>query len=396
MPSRNYPTSNQPSLSLSEILELEPEEEPWCAGYAPSQRRRCHIRTNSRGRSSAMALLDKGTEKLQAGRNIDNLLEDLAPHVLCTRFHQNQASTLTSSWRRKVRSYLDSQSTPTRSTRGASSTPRASLRPRSISSEPVDLATDERIADLRRRIEALKELRRLEGSRSGRERTIRSHSRETENSSRTVSPSGLGSSLGRNSSLERYTERVAERASTEVTVRSVTAVPRPAQAHIAAPRQVSVSTQSPQSPSTVVSVPRRTVIYGRKSRLPQVTRREVEGDCGICLCDLHGPQQAVDWEDETDNDSDDEEDDDSDDDEEEDDSEDDEEDDSEDDEDDDSEEEEDDSEDDGKYYDANEYQEELTWCKIGCGVNFHKKCIDKWLACARTCPACRSKWEDMD
>ncbi|CAG8288633.1 unnamed protein product [Penicillium salamii] len=388
MPSRNYPTSNQPSLSLSEILELEPEEEPWCAGYAPSQRRRCHIRTNSRGRSSAMALLDKGTEKLQAGRNIDNLLEDLAPHVLCTRFHQNQASTLTSSWRRKVRSYLDSQSTPTRS-RATSSTPRASRRPRSISSEPVDLAMEERIAELRRRIEALKELRRVESARSGRGRTTRSHSRETEDSSRTVSPSRLGSSSGGHVSQERYTERVAERASTEVTVRSVTAVPRPAQAHIAPSRRVSVSNQTPQSPSTGVSVPRRTVIYGRKSRLPQVSRREVEGDCGICLCDLHGPQQAVDWEDETDSDSDDDEEDDSDDDEEDDDSEDDE---------DDSEdgEEEDDSEDDDNYYDANEYQEELTWCKIGCGVNFHKKCIDKWLACAHTCPACRSKWEDID
>ncbi|CAG8929202.1 unnamed protein product [Penicillium salamii] len=391
MPSRHYPTSNQPSLSLSDILELEPEEEPWCAGYAPSQRRRCHIRTNSRGRSSAMALLDKGTEKLQAGRNIDNLLEDLAPHVLCTRFHQNQASTLTSSWRRKVRSYLDSQSTPTRSTRATSSTPRASLRPQSISSEPGDLALEERIADLIKRVERLKELRRLEGSRSGRERSTRSHSRETENSSRTVSPSGVRSSSGRQSSQESYTDRVADRASTEVTVQLVTAVPRPGQAHGAPPRRVSVSTQTPQSPSTVVSIPRRTGIFGRKSRLPQVTRREVEGDCGICLCDLHGPQQAVDSEDETDIDSDDdEEEDDSEDEEEDDDSDDDEEDDdSEDDE-------EDDSEDDDNYYDANEYQEELTWCNIGCGVNFHKKCIDKWLACARTCPACRSKWEDMD
>ncbi|CAG8386919.1 unnamed protein product [Penicillium salamii] len=367
MPSRHYPTPSQPSLSLSEIIELEPEEEPWCAGYAPSQRRRCHIRTNSRGRSSAMALLDKGTEKLQAGRNIDNLLEDLAPHILCTRFHQNQASTLTSSWRRKVRSYLESQSSPTPSTRATSSMPRARLRARSISREPVD-TIEATIACIRKRVEE------LVAAQSDRERTD-SHSRETENSSRTVSPSRLGSSSGRHRSLESYTERVAERASTEVTVRLETEVPRPAQAHVAPPRRVSVSTQTPQSPSTVVSVPRRTEIHGRKNRLPQVTRREVEGDCGICLCDLHGPQQAVDSEDETDNDGDD----------------DDEKDDSEDDE------EEDDSEDDDdNYYDADEYQEELTWCKVRCGVNFHKKCIDRWLACARTCPACRSMWEDMN
>jgi hypothetical protein len=39
-------------------------------------------------------------------------------------------------------------------------------------------------------------------------------------------------------------------------------------------------------------------------------------------------------------------------------------------------------------------EEELVWCKARCGVNFHKKCIDKWLETshAPTCPTCRSNW----
>ncbi|KAL2834243.1 hypothetical protein BDW59DRAFT_137575, partial [Aspergillus cavernicola] len=41
-----------------------------------------------------------------------------------------------------------------------------------------------------------------------------------------------------------------------------------------------------------------------------------------------------------------------------------------------------------------EEEEELSWCKGQCGVNYHKTCIDEWLATAThgTCPTCRCGW----
>ncbi|KAL4777680.1 hypothetical protein BDW60DRAFT_173689 [Aspergillus nidulans var. acristatus] len=39
---------------------------------------------------------------------------------------------------------------------------------------------------------------------------------------------------------------------------------------------------------------------------------------------------------------------------------------------------------------------ELSWCIAGCGVNYHKRCLDKWVAMApsglATCPSCRRRW----
>ncbi|CAI7592636.1 unnamed protein product [Penicillium discolor] len=158
MPSRYSHVATFPMAPLSGIIKLEPEEEPWCAGYAPSQGRRCHMRTNARGRRSAMMLLNEGTKDLQAGRNIDILLEDLAPHVLCTRFHQNQASDLVRRWKRKVRKYLDSQIVSTPYTRPARRSPR-------MISETAAAEMEERIAVLQQRLrEAKEKIRRLEAA----------------------------------------------------------------------------------------------------------------------------------------------------------------------------------------------------------------------------------------
>lgn len=32
---------------------------------------------------------------------------------------------------------------------------------------------------------------------------------------------------------------------------------------------------------------------------------------------------------------------------------------------------------------------DVTWCKYGCGNNFHTECIEKWLNTKKTCPLCR-------
>ncbi|KAF1923558.1 uncharacterized protein M421DRAFT_9508 [Didymella exigua CBS 183.55] len=45
---------------------------------------------------------------------------------------------------------------------------------------------------------------------------------------------------------------------------------------------------------------------------------------------------------------------------------------------------------------------ELTYCSTSCGGNFHRACIDDWIACAAqgklatACPLCRQPWADDD
>lgn len=93
---------------LSEIISLYPEDEPFCAGYAPSQGRRCRMRTNASNRASAMAILELGTKKVHMGQMpTKDLLIDLAHCTLCTRFHQAQAEGLAERWRQDIERFLD-------------------------------------------------------------------------------------------------------------------------------------------------------------------------------------------------------------------------------------------------------------------------------------------------
>ncbi|KAL4757716.1 uncharacterized protein BDW70DRAFT_142959 [Aspergillus foveolatus] len=93
---------------LSEIISLYPEDEPFCAGYAPSQGCRCRMRTNASNRASAMAILELGTKKVHMGQMpTRDLLIDLAHCTLCTRFHQAQAEGLAERWRQDIERFLD-------------------------------------------------------------------------------------------------------------------------------------------------------------------------------------------------------------------------------------------------------------------------------------------------
>lgn len=354
---------------LSEIIKLEPEREPWCAGYAPSQGRRCHARTNARGRSSAMMLLNDGSKDLRVGRNIDTLLEDLAPHVLCIRFHQSQASDLVRRWKRQVRTYLDSQVVSTPYTRPVRTSSQRIF-------EPAEANMEERIAILHQELrDAEEEVRRLKLAQSGLPVNTNPRHYEGRNMSAVVNSSSTGSTSSRNPPVNCLNETLRGDLTESSTNRSAIAVPRPVQAQ--ASRQTSAASISSTRSLNTATMPRIFSSPGNtasQGETFQPNRREIEGECGICLNDLDGPQdedldagegsENSGGYDHGDNDQD-----------------------------------KDDEEDNYDGYDDDgdddEPLNELVWCKARCGVNFHKRCIDQWLETdqAPTCPACRSNWK---
>lgn len=328
-----YSSMAGPSLPhLSEIIKLEPEKEPWCAGYAPSQGRRCHNPTNARGRSSATRLLNEGTKELRAGRRIDTLLKDLAPHVLCKRpNHQNQASELVAQWQRQVHSFLRSQSplTPSRS---------PARQPRGI----VHSGTHEENVD--EQFFAIYQ--------SFHDATVEEFSR--------IQPfrhiPAVVPDPPNNASIIRNTNT---RSGFSTSTESSTVMTQPTRIiNQSTNTAISEATNTTRAPVSRQAEPRATL---RTTAPIRPTRRPVEGDCGICLFPLQEPHsdsidEASDAEDADDNNYDDVENND------------------------DKEEE--------------EEEEPLVWCKAQCGINFHKKCIDQWLETTHnpTCPACRRNW----
>lgn len=343
MPSRESHITAPALPSLSEIIKLHPEEEPWCAGFAPSKKRRCVAPTNAGGRCKAMSLLQRGTQDLRAGRCIDTLLEDLAPHVLCKRSHQNQASDLASRWQEEVRSYLASQATSqVNSTLSESPARRSSSE---VYSETAEANVDELCTILCRRLEdTMEELRRLQAVQH--RPTITANSplpRGDERAGIDINLRTVRSSTTRDGSHTVPSSRAVMRQSASSTTQSATTTPRSTHVQAvsqarpatisAAPR---ISSSTDQEGVEATSQPRN-----RASQVISVTRRAVEGECGVCLCHMQTSHtRSVD-----------------------------------------------------EMVDIDE-DEELVWCKARCGINFHKNCIDQWLETshASTCPACRSTW----
>ncbi|KAJ5267112.1 hypothetical protein N7478_009920 [Penicillium angulare] len=361
MPSRRSHVASSSLAPLSEIIKLQPEGEPWCAGYAPSQGRRCHARTNARGRRSAMMLLNEGTKDLRAGRSIDELLEDLAPHVLCTRFHQNQALDLARRWKRDLRVYLDSQAAST-----LPSTP-VRIPSRRTDLEPTEAYLEERTAILYQRIhDAMEELKRLENIRMS-QTAISTH--HTDSASRDTGIR-VRTTRAESTPSRNIPSRRVRTDSTRFSNQSTAIAPLPVQAQVSHQiRAVPILSSRPQDPPIIPALgsPRNS---DPQNETPQTNRRDVEGECGICLCNLHSPQQHTIPDEEIEERSEE------------------------------SGSDDDDEQSETEYEDIHQ-DEELTWCKACCGINFHKACIDQWLEAdqwretnrAPTCPLCRSRWK---
>ncbi|KAL4737020.1 hypothetical protein BDV11DRAFT_163158 [Aspergillus similis] len=106
--STSTPTTSLPHLSY--ILSLDPLLDHRCAGYVLTHGRRCTTETNLQDRTDAIKLLDTATADLRGGRRryIENkTLQKLALCVLCSDItHQAQARTLVERWRADIEAFV--------------------------------------------------------------------------------------------------------------------------------------------------------------------------------------------------------------------------------------------------------------------------------------------------
>ncbi|KAK6823256.1 hypothetical protein RU639_006135 [Aspergillus parasiticus] len=325
---------------LCEIIQIYPEEEPWCAGYAPSQRRRCHMPTNARNRRTATYLLDEGTEDLYAGRDINDLLEDLAPYVLCTRFHRNQAPELAAKWKWKVQQFLASYMVPAPTQRAAGERRQTSSLARSRQSVEVDYSRPAKWPPVR--------IGEPERPRTTQPATAASQGRlvnervtQTANSTNRLRERSMSSAAvptqeitNRTRAVVSYSQTGRQGASAAASNRGPSNIPTPTIR--ATSSHVRPGSGSSASLSSTTS-----------SRSGDTTRRPIEGDCTICFDPLKNARSEVG---------------------------------------------------DGAHHGTGdeEEQQELSWCKARCGVNYHATCIKSWLKASpkATCPTCRSVWRN--
>lgn len=98
---------DQSPFYLPNILGVAPDSDSRCVGFARTTGQRCRLPASDiRGRAHASRVLDEGTRILESGEeNIDEVLEELAPLLLCNRHHQWQAGGLVYDWSRKVEKF---------------------------------------------------------------------------------------------------------------------------------------------------------------------------------------------------------------------------------------------------------------------------------------------------
>ncbi|CBF69536.1 hypothetical protein AN6404.2 [Aspergillus nidulans FGSC A4] len=419
---------------LSEIISLYPENEPFCVGYAPSQGRRCRMRTNASNRASAMAMLELGTKKVHMGQMpTRDILIYLASCTLCTRFHQGQAEGLAERWRQDIGRFLDYEyarpglqelaglqnrayklladyqraleqeqwrHVPT--PRSTPATPTVYLRTQPTSSLSAYSRSDS-IASTRNNVpgdaystatpQPASTSTSSSTSRNAGQRRVETRSRisVTETTAREVDSRALhsvsaiedatnrpGSSTRRSSGATRdmgTREAVGmTRAIAHRTARTTTTSTvrtRPVADNLR-------STSNHTFESVLLSRLQSSAIHTEPSTastgatLRTATRRAIEGDCGICLEPLRESRDGRSSSSRSE------------------------------------------SENNGyaataggeasgpvrstaaqDSYGGNDRKHaELTWCKTHCGVNYHAICISTWLATARnpTCPTCRGVW----
>lgn len=103
------PTNNS-SWDASDVLKVDPNAPGFtCVGWAPSKGRRCHNSIAAANRQEAAKLLSRISKLDPSSSRIEDLLDSLAPRLLCKRHHQNQACDFTEKWNDRIERYRDAE-----------------------------------------------------------------------------------------------------------------------------------------------------------------------------------------------------------------------------------------------------------------------------------------------
>ncbi|KAH8695278.1 hypothetical protein BGW36DRAFT_360982 [Talaromyces proteolyticus] len=328
------------SCSLSHILEVWPNEDLECVGFATSKGRRCTVHTNPRNRRNAQILMREGTDRLSNGEEcIDEILNQLAPLTLCVRFHQKDAPDKAREWAEKVRKFVQRRSTAsTTRPREHSSTTRQSTptaERQNQSNQIIQVNIQQNYYNLY--------------TCSGRETESGTQSRRTTTSH--YSPASISLTTPSTASSAVSTQyvrpgRLTQNRNVITPVHSERTI---------TPIRLALPTSSP-TPGRATTPTQQSSTFPRR-RTTNI-RQPVEGECGICYNSLLGDNESE----EDDGLSDDL-----------------------------------DSESVASTPTGNR-KESLVWCRAQCGQNYHKECMDLWAAsCTNnlrpaTCPMCRAQW----
>jgi Anaphase-promoting complex subunit 11 RING-H2 finger len=348
----------QNNRHLSEIINVCPDHDHACVGIAVTRGRRCQASTNAMNRAHANRLLDEGTRLLQSGqRNIDDILEELAPLLLCRRWHQSQAAEVVREWSKEVQNdQRRSRNQPVSLARGSreSSTPSSFATDIRYSTSPYT-SRNESLESIAVTLELLVQLLQ-------RSQTVP----VSANTSSRASEGSRGSISRPPSSAEHVvrTNEQASNATRQVRGNNQRVNTSSQSSTVASETPTTTQHMRPRTPvlfsptaETSNRQPQRRAQPGRR----QVVRKPIEGECHICFLSLRDEEVVEEEEEEeqepqTDNTA----------------------------------------TTDSAPNDSDE--ETLVWCRSQCGYNFHKTCLDTWTNSqhedhrAATCPMCRAQW----
>ncbi|KAK4693174.1 hypothetical protein P7C71_g4176, partial [Lecanoromycetidae sp. Uapishka_2] len=430
--------SSCPSWDASVVLKTDPDAPGFtCVGYAPSQGRRCHNRIAAANRQEASKLLDRISRRNPSSSRIEDLLESLAPLLLCKRYHQNQADFMVQKWNERIEDFGDAE-TAREEAREKRRKQKAREKRLAERLEEMEAARDEA---LERKRKQKARARRME-ERLAKAEAARDEARERTNAAQEARES----SNARSEVIEQFNEPANLTEALLNATRTLTALSHVIEATRTtlsndASLPLSPATSSPSSGAISIASPASTersaesvialvaaaealIEQGQEHVRQQSSDEHVEANLvssvtnqarsnaiaqqedaqretlpnteNSATASIHSaPSQEVPTGEEDDDD--DEEDDDDDDDEDE------------DDEDEDDEDEDEDDEEENHTGDRRRIEgdcsiccedltneEALVWCEAQCGQNYHRECINKWLGTdeqhTKTCPYCRANW----
>jgi hypothetical protein len=341
--------------TLQDILKVHPATDSGCAAFTPSKWCRRSYWTNRDNRSRACELLATANKTLQTGQAVEDLLVELALLLLCTRCHQDQASTVVEKWKTDLHAFR--QSTQTHRQRDGQYDRRALHTSRASSEESAArsaLGTTSRAQDPVRASQS-ESTSRHEGRATSPSMTrevtwdrevhpfLTDYAERVERAHRylNTASSPMLSLISRTEQLQLHTERDRDETSRPPDEQQEGTSPSlPSEPDSSPPRQeATIPTTRRMLAVSALSIRQKT----RALRSRTGVRRkpiEAEHECGICLDALLEDSEL----------------------------------------------------------EISGGEDSIVWCRAQCGNSFHSECLLQWIQSCKShqregsCPSCRATW----